>query len=138
MNHMKNVYYIVQKNGKQNRVEEGQDITIGRAFDNSIFIEDPSVSRHHAVIRWKGGMMYVCDLGSTNGTSLNGEKLEHDYYYEINYLDELIIGNVPMTIVDEASVISKHFEEGAKPQKTIVIGPDHIKKFNTDEFDVQT
>ncbi len=132
---MKTVYYIVQKSGKQIRVEEGQPVTIGRAFDNTLFIEDPSVSRHHAVIRWKNGMMYICDLGSTNGSSLNGERLTPDYYYEMNYSDEMRIGSVPFLILDEASVISKNFSAESAPQKTVVLTADHAKKsFNTDEF----
>ena len=136
---MKNVYYLVQKSGKQTRAEENKDITIGRSFDNALFIEDASVSRHHAVIRWKNSMMYICDLGSTNGTFLNGEKLTPDYYYELNYLDELLIGSVPVTVLDEASVISKHFSPDNQPQKTVIINPDHHKKtFNTDEFNTKS
>jgi pSer/pThr/pTyr-binding forkhead associated (FHA) protein len=132
---MKTVYYIVQKSGKQTRVEEGQDITIGRSFDNTLFIEDPSVSRHHAVIRWKNGMMYICDLSSTNGSQLNQEKLMPDYYYELNYLDDLMIGNIELVILDEAKAISKHFNTDTKPQKTVVMSAEQAKKsFNTDEF----
>lgn len=47
--------------------------TIGRAYDNSICIDDSRVSRYHAVIEERGDGFYLDDLGSSNGTTVNGE-----------------------------------------------------------------
>ena len=47
-------------------------ITIGRAPDNLIVIEDPSVSGRHAEIRLVGEAYHLKDRGSTNGTRVNG------------------------------------------------------------------
>jgi predicted component of type VI protein secretion system len=47
-------------------------ITIGRAPDNMIVIEDPSVSSRHAHLERAGENYRVKDLGSTNGTRVNG------------------------------------------------------------------
>jgi pSer/pThr/pTyr-binding forkhead associated (FHA) protein len=47
-------------------------ITIGRAPDNLIVIDDPSVSGRHAEIRLSGEIYHLKDLGSTNGTRVNG------------------------------------------------------------------
>ena len=47
-------------------------ITIGRAPDNMIVIEDPSVSSRHATLERVGENYRVKDLGSTNGTHVNG------------------------------------------------------------------
>ena len=47
--------------------------TVGRAFDNSICIDDSRVSRYHAVIEEHKDGFYLNDLGSINGTSVNGE-----------------------------------------------------------------
>ena len=47
-------------------------ITIGRGPDNMIAINDPSVSLHHAQLQIAGGTYQLKDLGSTNGTSVNG------------------------------------------------------------------
>src|ERR1700726_1211162 len=47
-------------------------ITIGRAPDNMIIIDDPSVSSHHAQLELSGESYRIKDLGSTNGTRVNG------------------------------------------------------------------
>jgi pSer/pThr/pTyr-binding forkhead associated (FHA) protein len=47
-------------------------ITIGRAPDNIIVLTDRSVSNRHAVLRLANGSYYLKDLGSTNGTRVNG------------------------------------------------------------------
>jgi len=50
-------------------------ITIGRMEDNDIVISDPLASRHHAVIRWAPGGYEIDDLGSVNGTTLQGSPI---------------------------------------------------------------
>lgn len=47
-------------------------ITIGRAPDNMIVVDDPSVSSHHAEIRVVDRNCQLKDIGSTNGTRVNG------------------------------------------------------------------
>jgi DNA-binding NtrC family response regulator len=44
------------------------EITVGKAPDNALVIDDPTVSRHHLVLRRGPGGIEVHDLGSTNGT----------------------------------------------------------------------
>jgi len=53
------------------------DITaVGRAQDNDIVINNPSVSRYHLFIQRKDGIVKIKDLGSGNGTYVNGVKVE--------------------------------------------------------------
>ena len=52
----------------------GDKTTIGRTDDNTFPIADPSVSSHHCEIVARGREVLVRDLGSTNGTFVNGEK----------------------------------------------------------------
>lgn len=47
-------------------------ISIGRALDNDVVIDSAEVSRHHARIEYRDGAFRVSDLGSTNGTFVNG------------------------------------------------------------------
>ena len=54
---------------------EGDQISIGRDSTNNVVINDAEVSRHHARLNFQGGKYVLEDLGSTNGTFVNGQKL---------------------------------------------------------------
>jgi len=49
-----------------------EPLTIGRMPDCAVALADPNVSRRHAEIRRDGDRVYLIDLGSTNGTRVNG------------------------------------------------------------------
>ena len=55
------------------------EMFIGREANNDITINDPEVSRRHARLYLQGGNMILEDLGSTNGTSVNGQRLTGPY-----------------------------------------------------------
>jgi pSer/pThr/pTyr-binding forkhead associated (FHA) protein len=63
--------------GMTGRTQElkAEKTTIGRVEDNSFPIAEPSVSSHHCEILLRGNDVIVKDLGSTNGTFINGEKV---------------------------------------------------------------
>jgi pSer/pThr/pTyr-binding forkhead associated (FHA) protein len=48
-------------------------ITIGRGSDNTIVVNDPSISAHHAQLLLEGDTYRLKDLDSTNGTRVNGK-----------------------------------------------------------------
>ncbi len=54
----------------------GRSVTIGSAEDNDLVLPHRTVSAHHASIRQTAGSCYIRDLGSTNGTFLNGQRIE--------------------------------------------------------------
>src|SRR6188472_3178027 len=57
---------------------DGPHVSIGRASDCSIPIKDRYLSRKHAEIIAVEGAWLLKDLGSANGTYLNGARVEHD------------------------------------------------------------
>jgi len=68
-------------------------VTIGRNPDSTIVLADPNVSRQHAEVRPRGTGFVLFDLGSTNGSKVNGAKVrEHDLVDG----DELSLGNTKM------------------------------------------
>jgi dipeptidyl aminopeptidase/acylaminoacyl peptidase len=50
-----------------------QMVTVGRAPENDVVVSDPATSGRHGRIEVRGGAFWISDLGSTNGTLVNGE-----------------------------------------------------------------
>jgi hypothetical protein len=65
-------------------------VTIGRMPDCEIMIEDKGASRRHAQVRTSGQTSTLTDLGSTNGTKLNGAQVQSR---ALNDGDRIVIGN---------------------------------------------
>ena len=95
-------------------MEKGE-ITIGRDLGNDIVINDPEVSRHHTRFFLQGDNYMVEDRGSTNGTSVNGQKLAGPYSLrpgELVTLGEHISLVFESAQVDpDATVISSNFNQ---------------------------
>jgi pSer/pThr/pTyr-binding forkhead associated (FHA) protein len=51
-------------------------VTLGRSRQCDVVLDDANVSRQHAEIRPRGGSWVLTDLGSTNGSRLNGRPVE--------------------------------------------------------------
>jgi pSer/pThr/pTyr-binding forkhead associated (FHA) protein len=75
-------------------------IGIGRASENAIVIEDFSVSGHHALLQLTGGTYYLKDLGSTNGTRVNGERISET---QLRLGDRLRFGEVEARLESDVS-----------------------------------
>jgi pSer/pThr/pTyr-binding forkhead associated (FHA) protein len=70
-------------------------ITIGRKPENDIAIDwDPSISRRHAEMELVSGCWFVSDLGATNGTYVNGKRVEGKRALHVD--DELRIGDTSL------------------------------------------
>jgi len=68
-------------------------VTVGRQNDCTIVLGDPNVSRHHAEVRPSGDGFVVVDLGSTNGTKVNGARVAEQQLHDG---DEVAFGNTVM------------------------------------------
>ena len=69
---------------------------LGRDVNNAIVIEDPFASADHAVLTYRGRSWYIEDLGSTNGSYVNGRRVEG--VAPMGFGDELQIGQVRMRL----------------------------------------
>ncbi|MGB3414540.1 MAG: DUF3662 and FHA domain-containing protein [Microbacteriaceae bacterium] len=81
-------------NGRRHRIQSGSTI-IGRGTEAGITINDSGASRNHLEIRWNGSKVSAIDLGSTNGTKLNGVKFKTA---TLNEQDVLQIGRTELVL----------------------------------------
>jgi hypothetical protein len=71
----------------------GDPLVIGRLPECSIVLADPNVSRRHAEIRRVGDAVVVTDLGSTNGTRVNGTPVREQ---QLASGDEVTVGSTTL------------------------------------------
>jgi len=84
--------WLIPQSGEEFILREGVN-TIGRREDNDIRLgSDAYISGRHAELKIQEGIFTLTDLGSTNGTSVNGEKLEPNSPRAVTPDDEMILG----------------------------------------------
>jgi len=90
-----------QPQGRVLPLTEGR-MLIGRAADCDVRLEAGRVSRHHAALRVAGDQVWVQDLGSRNGTFLNGKPLKT----EVEWLkgDRLDVADIPFMLVESETL----------------------------------
>ncbi len=96
-------------------------VTIGRAEANSIVLDWETVSGGHCELRRKGRQYEIRDLGSTNGTQLNGKPLGREPH-QLSGSDILVIGlnvKVRLVVMEEIknSVPKEALVSGAATQR---------------------
>jgi hypothetical protein len=73
------------------RLQLGESVvTVGRKPESTLQLGDPNVSRNHAEIRPHGNGWVLVDLGSTNGSRVNGNRVSS---HELHEGDEIAFGN---------------------------------------------
>jgi len=70
--------------------------SIGRNMNNTVYVEDDFASAAHAMLTFRGRSWFVEDQGSTNGTYVNGHRIDRPV--ALSYGDELMIGRVRMRL----------------------------------------
>ncbi len=71
-----------------------KDVTIGRSADNTIHVDDAAASSKHCMVTMQGDEFAVVDNNSTNGTYLNGQKVEGSEI--LNAKDVIKLGEVEL------------------------------------------
>lgn len=78
-------------------------VTIGRKFDNDLVLQDSSVSRYHAEIRFEDDKFVLVDKESASGTFLNNQKITKSVLYSG---DIISFANMPIMFMNESDSIS--------------------------------
>ncbi len=91
---------VHDSSGGIRQVEIWTGLTIGRATDNDLVLRDERVSRHHGRIGGRRGTLMYSDLGSTNGSEVNGTRVTE---VVLGAGDRIRIGGCVLEVeVDEA------------------------------------
>ena len=102
---------------------EKDHITLGRREDNDIVLDDVFVSRQHIEIEKKDKAYIIKDRKSRYGTFVNGESVIE---IQLNYGDEIQVGNTLITFVDEKTL--DHIPEHKTPIRKIGATVDFAEK----------
>ena len=96
---VRNVISLTNRRNAETRVLPGLRNSLGREVKIAEgFFRDTRISRNHADIYWRDGTPFVCDIGSTNGTVLNNERLERDREYVLRNGDLLRLGDTVLVV----------------------------------------
>ncbi|HEY3269762.1 MAG TPA: FHA domain-containing protein [Geothrix sp.] len=78
------------------------EVHMGRELDNTLRLPDPSISRHHCVLRKVGGGYEIQDLQSSNGVLVNGNRVQAS---PLRNGDRITLGQVQLTFQDPMSEV---------------------------------
>ncbi len=112
-------------------VLDGERKTIGRSSKNAIHLPDGTVSKEHAEVTSRGGRHYVVDLGSRNGTRVNGQDAKEPI--EIRPGDRIEVGHVQLAVSDRDPVQPVRYSDATVIGSSIRMRADQIlEKTSTD------
>lgn len=96
------------------------EVHMGRELDNTLRLPDPSISRHHCVVRKVAGGYEIQDLQSSNGVLVNGNRVQSS---PLRDGDRITLGQVQLTFQDpraeNATVAISREEAPAAPLGTV-------------------
>jgi FHA domain-containing protein len=86
----------VRERGAHRSMRVRPPVEVGRTNEADVALHDPEVSRRHARLESRGGFVYVEDLGSSNGTFLNGRRVTEPI--EVRPGDEIDVGTTRVVV----------------------------------------
>lgn len=97
------------ESGKVIHLSEKKDFTLGRAVEGQSILPEvdlspfdafsQGVSRMHVSLRIMNGDVYAMDLGSSNGTKINGQKIVPHVEYSISHGDLITLGRLKVQVL---------------------------------------
>ncbi len=105
---------------------EAEMISIGRDASNTIQINDAEMSRRHARLQFQGGKYIIEDLGSTNGTNVNGQRLSAPYILrpgDVVSFGEQIVLAFEASDFDPGATLASPRSAGAPRQQPVATPP---------------
>ena len=107
---------MTEKGGKPTaRVFNKAEVTIGRDSANDIAIPRANISKRHARIICERGVFVVIDNKSTNGTFINGRRIDAPYDLKVN--ERVVIGDYAFELSNEASKGASLPDEAPPPMR---------------------
>ena len=98
-------FFIVQRGediGRRYDLNMSQ-LTVGRGSDNDMVLNDPMVSRYHAVVKRQGDRIIIIDLGSANPVVVNDQVLEAGIPQQLQHRDVVFIGKTVFSFQSRAT-----------------------------------
>lgn len=115
-------WLVVMSGMSSGQVQRLADITdIGReAQQNDLSIDDPTLSRQHARIRWEQGEFVLYDLVSANGVLVNGELTQR---IALHNGDRIVMGQTLFGFMQADSSISGEFDYASsqEPERVVLV-----------------
>lgn len=100
------------EDGRRRAVAVGaQRLRVGRGEENDLRLPVAGLSRRHALLEVVGGRLYVSDAGSSNGTTVNGERVTHAV--EVCDGDVIVLGDAVTLNVSAGVAAGAHGEPAA-------------------------
>jgi predicted component of type VI protein secretion system len=111
-------FRLVSPAGDQSfELPPGRSLVVGRGVATDIAIYDPTISRRHAELTARGDAVEVRDLGSSNGTCINGSRVSTG---RLTVNDSITFGKVTYRIREAPSAPGQTVPEPAESADTIV------------------
>ena len=109
---------VILEEGTRSHLKfEGDRIQIGRAIDNDIRLAGQLASRHHCRIEFNPEGAWIVDLGSSNGTQVNGEKVKRQL---LRSGDVLGVGGAKLTVEESEESKPREIHTRCSTSKSVL------------------
>jgi transcriptional regulator with PAS, ATPase and Fis domain len=116
-----------QSGSKMMPMPEAGDLNIGRSEEGHIVLSSPSVSRNHAILTVRDGVVLIRDLGSANGTRLGGRRISADREEVVAPGVAVIIGGASLVVHQLASDPGSSARGQISEVREVVMAGEHIQ-----------